>query len=184
MVDCSNTDISVLCPWTRHFICITSVDSAVKCVPGRDNLVKGVLCYELFGGIALKNHAFFSSFNFLTITFSLFTSQIIPFGQLCNSVSASSAFSLIAFETAFFALFFRLLYLLLFYSVLFWHIALFASFFPKTASVTSSFHHHVSPSLLLSVFLPHTSSYALKIPSLKFPHKFGAPTSTNFIIFS
>ena len=24
-----------------------------------DNLVKGVQCYELFGGIALKNHTFF-----------------------------------------------------------------------------------------------------------------------------
>ena len=28
-------------------------------IPGGDNLVKGVQCYELFGGIALKNHAFF-----------------------------------------------------------------------------------------------------------------------------
>ena len=27
-----------------------------------DNLVKGVQCYELFGGIALKNHAFSFSF--------------------------------------------------------------------------------------------------------------------------
>ena len=26
--------------------------------PGGDNLVKGVQCYELFGGIALKNHTF------------------------------------------------------------------------------------------------------------------------------
>ena len=41
---------------------IASVDSAVKCVPGEDNLVKDFQCYELFGGIALKNHAFsFSS---------------------------------------------------------------------------------------------------------------------------
>ena len=31
-----------------------SVDSAVKLVPGGDNLVKGVQCYEPFGGIALK----------------------------------------------------------------------------------------------------------------------------------
>ena len=44
--------------WARDFIRIASVDSAVKWVPGGDNLVKGVQCYELFGGIALKNHAF------------------------------------------------------------------------------------------------------------------------------
>ena len=31
---------------------------------GGDNLVKGVQCYELFGGIALKNHAF-SFFSFV-----------------------------------------------------------------------------------------------------------------------
>ena len=36
--------------------------SAVKWVPGGDNLVKDVQCYELFGGIALENHAF-SFFN-------------------------------------------------------------------------------------------------------------------------
>ena len=36
----------------------------MKLVPGGDNLVKGVQCYELFGGIALKNHAF--SFFILT----------------------------------------------------------------------------------------------------------------------
>ena len=57
-VDCSNPDISMLCPWARHFILIASADSAVKWVPGEDNLVKGVQCYELFRGIALKNHAF------------------------------------------------------------------------------------------------------------------------------
>ena len=45
-------------PWARDIIRIASVDSAVKWVPGGDNLVKGVQCYELFGGIALKNHAF------------------------------------------------------------------------------------------------------------------------------
>ena len=49
----------MLCPWARHIICIASVDSAVKWVPGGDNLVKGVQCYELFWGIALKNHVFF-----------------------------------------------------------------------------------------------------------------------------
>ena len=57
-VDCLNRGISMLFPWARHFICIASVDSAVKWVPGWDNLVKGVQCYVLFGGIALKSHAF------------------------------------------------------------------------------------------------------------------------------
>ena len=55
--DCSNPDISMLCPLARHFTCIASVDSAGKWVPGGDNLVKGVQRYELFGGIALENHA-------------------------------------------------------------------------------------------------------------------------------
>ena len=49
----------MLCPWARHFICIAPVDSAVEWVPGGDILVKGVQCYELFEGIALKNHAFY-----------------------------------------------------------------------------------------------------------------------------
>ena len=49
-------------PWARYFIRIASVDSAVKWVPGGDNLVKGVQCYELFGGIALKIHTFLFSF--------------------------------------------------------------------------------------------------------------------------
>ena len=31
----------------------------MKCVPSGDNVLKGVQCYELFGGIA-GNHAFFS----------------------------------------------------------------------------------------------------------------------------
>ena len=30
----------------------------MKLVPGGDNIVKGVQCYELFGGIALKIHTF------------------------------------------------------------------------------------------------------------------------------
>ena len=47
-VDGSNPGDSMLCPWARHFICIASFDSAVKLVPGGDNLVKGVQCYELF----------------------------------------------------------------------------------------------------------------------------------------
>ena len=53
-VDGSNLGIGMLCPCARDIICIASVDSAVKCVQGGDNLVKGVQCYELFGGIALK----------------------------------------------------------------------------------------------------------------------------------
>ena len=57
-VDGSNPGNSMLFPWARYFICIASVDSAVKWVPGGDNLVKVVQCYEIFGGIARKNHAF------------------------------------------------------------------------------------------------------------------------------
>ena len=57
-VDGSDPSISMFFPWARDFIRIASVDSAVKWVPGGDNLVKGVQCYELFGGIAHKNHAF------------------------------------------------------------------------------------------------------------------------------
>ena len=43
-------------PWARDFNRIASVDLAVKWVAGGDKLVKGVQCYELFAGIALKNH--------------------------------------------------------------------------------------------------------------------------------
>ena len=57
-VDGLNPGNSMLFPWARYFICIASVDSAVKWAPGGDNLMKSVQCYELFGGIALKNHAF------------------------------------------------------------------------------------------------------------------------------
>ena len=62
-VDGSNPSISMFFPWARNFIRIASVDSAVKWVSGGDNLVKGGQCYELVGGIALKNHAF--SFFFI-----------------------------------------------------------------------------------------------------------------------
>ena len=64
----SNLSINMFSHWARDFIRIASVDSAVKWVPGGDNLVKGVQCYELFGGIAHKNH-----------TFSFLTSQTSPF---------------------------------------------------------------------------------------------------------
>ena len=57
-VDGSIPSINMFSPWARDFIRIASVDSAVKLVPGGDNLVKGVQCYELFGGIALKIHTF------------------------------------------------------------------------------------------------------------------------------
>ena len=57
-VDGSKPCSSMLFPRARHFIRIASVDSAVKSVPGGDSLVKDVQCYEHFGGIALKNHAF------------------------------------------------------------------------------------------------------------------------------
>ena len=58
-VDGSNPGSSMFSSWARHFIRIASVDSAVKWVPGGVNVVKDVQCYELFGGIAIKNHAFF-----------------------------------------------------------------------------------------------------------------------------
>ena len=90
--------------------------------------------------------------------------------QFCNSVSASSAFSLIAFETAFFFYLFNSLYILLFFSVLFWHIAMFASFFLKTASFTSSFNHHVSPLLL-----PSSSNTPHHMPLR--PHPWSVPTN-------
>ena len=63
--DGSNPGISMLCPRARHFICIASVDSSVKRVPGGDNLVNGVQCYELFRGIVFKNHAFFYIYLYL-----------------------------------------------------------------------------------------------------------------------
>ena len=65
----SNLSINMFSPWARYFICIASVDSAVKWVPGGDNLVNGVQCYELFGGIALKNHTFSFSFSMTNIAF-------------------------------------------------------------------------------------------------------------------
>ena len=60
--------------WARDFIRIAWVDSAVKWVPGGDNLVKGVQCYEIFGGIALKIHAFSFFFHVPEIVISTLTS--------------------------------------------------------------------------------------------------------------
>ena len=45
-VDGSNPGSSTLFPWARNIIRIASVDSAVKWVPGGDNLVKDVQCYD------------------------------------------------------------------------------------------------------------------------------------------
>ena len=74
-VDGSIPSINMFSPWARDFIRIASVDSAVKWVPGGDNLVKGVQCYELFGGIALKIHtlSFFFSFFQWTIVEAIAT---------------------------------------------------------------------------------------------------------------
>ena len=63
-VDASNPGNSMLFPWARYFFCIASVDSAVKWVPGGDNFAMDVQCYELFGGITLKSHAFSFFFHF------------------------------------------------------------------------------------------------------------------------
>ena len=57
-VDSSNP-ASVCCVLEQDTVHVASVDSAVKCVPDGFNLVNGVQCYDLFGGIALKNRAFF-----------------------------------------------------------------------------------------------------------------------------
>ena len=66
-VDGSIRSINMFFPWARDFIRIASIDSAVKWVPGGDNLVNGVQCYELIGGIAPKIHTF--SFSFSSMKF-------------------------------------------------------------------------------------------------------------------
>ena len=43
-------------PWARDFICIASVDSAVKWVPGGHNLVKGLQSSVNYSKKAIKNH--------------------------------------------------------------------------------------------------------------------------------
>ena len=57
----------------------------VKWVPGGDNLVKDVQYYELFGGIALKNHAF-SFFIFPSSRFSCFHENLDPFSTICLNI--------------------------------------------------------------------------------------------------
>ena len=56
--------------------------------------------------------------------------------------------------------------------------------FLNIASFTSSFYCHISPLLLMPIFLPLTSSHALKMSSLKCPNNFGMPSSINSITFS
>ena len=69
-------------PWARDIIRIASVDSAVKWVPGGENLVKGVQCYELFGGIALKIHTF---------SFSWWDIQLAADTELCSSSNIATS---------------------------------------------------------------------------------------------
>ena len=75
------------------------------------------------------------------------------------------------FETAFLALFYMLIYLLLFSTVPYLLIILCTSIFLVNESITSSFHHHVSPLLLLSIYFSHISSHIPKILSLNNPNK-------------
>ena len=96
-VDGTNPDLSMLCPSARHFIRITSVDSAVKWVPGGDNLVNGVQCYEHYGWIALKNHACFLFSLCLWLTDTQFfyfnhclTSCIVLLNHLLFFISSSN----------------------------------------------------------------------------------------------
>ena len=49
------------------------------------HLVKGVQCYELFGGIALKNDALFIIIMFLTTNLSLFINAFyMPGNGVCK----------------------------------------------------------------------------------------------------
>ena len=50
-------------------------------IPGGDNLVKGVQCYELFGGIALKNH----TFSYIVLAY------LMLFAALTNAVCSNNA---------------------------------------------------------------------------------------------
>ena len=44
--------------------------------------MKGVQCYELFGGIALKNHTFSFSFSIMNIMIAIeiLVTHVFPFG--------------------------------------------------------------------------------------------------------
>ena len=54
-----------------------------------DNLVKGVQCYELFGGIALKIHTFSFSFS-STATATLVSAFVLSRIDYCNSLQFGS----------------------------------------------------------------------------------------------
>ena len=54
-----------------------------------------------------------------------------------------------------------------------------ASFFLAIAFLTSSFHHHLFPPFFLTFFIPHSSSHAVRTPSLKDSHKIVVSTSTD-----
>ena len=85
-VDGSIPSINMFYTWARDFIHIASVDSAVKWVPGGDNLVKGVQCYELFGGIALKIHTFsFFHFHFHLIMIRLKVQMLQVIGKFIGN---------------------------------------------------------------------------------------------------
>ena len=121
----------------------------------------------------------------LLFVFNPFTSLNIPLRQLFNSVSASLAFSLIAFGIALFFMLLGPLYFTWCYS---------SSYFPQFFSYTLPYVHisflMLSPSprhsstMYLLPFFSHILSHAFNTPSLKCPHKFGAPISTNWITFS
>ena len=84
------------------------------------------------------------------VTFLLTTRHLsISSSHTVSKVNPSSAISLVATETTFLPLFFMPLYLLLFSSELLLPIALCEYFHIYIASFTSSFRHHISPSLLL-----------------------------------
>ena len=70
--------------------------------------------------------------NLSTTNLNALTSSHTPFGRSLNSVSSSSAFSLIAFEIPFLALFSVHLHLTLFTPVIFLHIMLCASSLPHS----------------------------------------------------
>ena len=88
----SNLSINMFSPWARDFIRIASVDSAVKWVPGGDNLVKGVQCYELFGGIALKNHTFSIFFFSIQVQMAILNLVYVPFLRTSYSLTRDESF--------------------------------------------------------------------------------------------
>ena len=87
VVDGSDPGFSMLYPCARHFFRIASVDSAVKWVPGGDSFMKGAQCYEFFGGIALRYHAFLGGMNIhINNPLRSLTKQILTTLSLYNYV--------------------------------------------------------------------------------------------------